>query len=382
LAGLADAQCALVEYRPASGCYDEAMKHVRRALQLDETLAEAHTSMAHILHWHAGDLDAAEEALRRAIHLNPNYARAHQAYATLLAHTGRVEDAVRRSEIALALDPLSPELNATYAACLYSVGRLHEAADASLKALELDPDLEPAWWTLWYSLAGAWDWERAEAVTRECVRKHPDNPFAYVNLITCVMCRGRREAGLALLDQALALPGAEERESMLAHAGFHNYFGRRFDRAEHYLLRALGHNPANNGVRGVLIKCYILQGRFDEAFERLDEADRVFAGRDEFWTNHAIGDRGRIYALRGETEKAEAQLEKLLSKRGRLNRRLAVSSLLAALGRIDEALDWLEQAVDAHEPHVAVLRKAVDLTDAMMEHPRYQALLKRVGLAD
>jgi hypothetical protein len=55
---------------------------------------------------------------------------------------------------------------------------------------------------------------------------------------------------------------------------------------------------------------------------------------------------------------------------------------LAALGRIDEALDWLEQAVDAHEPHVAALRKAVDLTDAMMEHPRYQALLKRVGLAE
>jgi len=107
----------------------------------------------------------------------------------------------------------------------------------------------------------------------------------------------------------------------------------------------------------------------------------MFGGADPFWNSHVHMDRGKIYAARGETEKAEAELEALMRSSGRQNRRIAISGVLSALGRIDEAMDWLEAAVTAHEPHVAALRKAPDV-DQMMTHPRFQALLKRVGLAD
>jgi len=56
--------------------------------------------------------------------------------------------------------------------------------------------------------------------------------------------------------------------------------------------------------------------------------------------------------------------------------------LLYVLGRVDEALQWAEDAVDAREPHVNAFRKAPDFPDAMREHPRFQALLTRIGLGD
>ena len=66
----------------------------------------------------------------------------------------------------------------------------------------------------------------------------------------------------------------------------------------------------------------------------------------------------------------------------RQNRRIAISVLLNLLGRNDEALDWAEAAVDAREPHVNAFRKAPEFPEEMTRHPRFQALLKRIGLAE
>ena len=107
----------------------------------------------------------------------------------------------------------------------------------------------------------------------------------------------------------------------------------------------------------------------------------MFGGADPFWNAHVHMDRGKIYARLGEMEKAENELAILMSSSGRQNRRLATSGLLAALGRMDEAMDWIEAAATAREPHIAALRKAPDL-DRMRSHPRFIALLKRIGLAD
>jgi tetratricopeptide (TPR) repeat protein len=328
-----------------------------------------------------GDIPRAEREFLQAIDLNPNCAQAHEWYADLLVHTGRVQEACRQSEDALALDPLSSPLVQIYAQSLHAAGRLDEAVVQYRKALEMNPELEGAWWGLWYSLAAAWDWDRAEALTREIIKEHPGNPFAYVNLATCVMCRGRLEEGLVEIRKALQLAGDPKRASIVVHVGHCHYFARKFDEAIEHYRWVLEGNPTWNYVHNMIAKCYILQMRYDEALDELEASERVFGGADPFWNTHVHMDRGKIYARRGETDKARRELEILMRSSGRLNRHIAIAGVLSALGEVDEAMDWLDAAATAREPHVAALRKSPEL-DPLRSHPRYQALLKRIGLAD
>ena len=66
---------------------------------------------------------------------------------------------------------------------------------------------------------------------------------------------------------------------------------------------------------------------------------------------------------------------------GRLNGRIAVAGILHALGRKDEAFDWYEEAASAREPHMAASLKNPAM-EKDLNHPRYQGILKRIGLAD
>jgi len=379
--GLADTYSLMVGFISASEGYEKAKAYTQEALALDPMSAEAHATLGLIAWLSEGAVHEAESEFLRAIELNPNYAQAHEWYAGLLVHTGKVKEACQQSENALLLDPLSAPLIVTYAESLHAAGRLVEAVDQYRKALEINPTLEDAWWGLWYSLAAAWDWDQAEAVTRRCVERYPDSPFAYVNLATCVMCRGRLKEGLVEIRNALALAGNPKRTSILVHAGHCHYFAREYDKAIKFYGQALKMNPSLNSAHNMIAKCYIEQECYDAALEELNAAERMFGGADPFWNAHVHMDRGIIYARSDETEKAEKELEMLMRSSGRQNRRIAISGILCALGRIDEAVDWLESAATAREPHVAALRKVPTL-DQLRSHPRFQALLKRIGLAD
>jgi Tfp pilus assembly protein PilF len=78
-----------------------------RALEIDDSLPEAHIALALIVENYDWDWNASEKEYRRAIELNPNYATAHQWYAENLMWRGRLDEALRESEIARRLDPLS-----------------------------------------------------------------------------------------------------------------------------------------------------------------------------------------------------------------------------------------------------------------------------------
>jgi len=186
---------------------------------------------------------------------------------------------------------------------------------------------------------------------------------------------------LAELDKALALAGDPTPPSIRVFAGYCHYFGREYDQAIDDFNGILAQNPSWNWVHNMTAKCYIQQERYGEALEELDKAERMFGGADPFWNAHVHMDRGKIYAAQGETQKAETELEFLMNSTGRQNRRIATAGVLFALGRTDEALDWLEAAATAREPHIVTLRKAPDL-ESVKPNPRFQALLKRIGLAD
>lgn len=112
-AGIADTYSlmAYLEYLPPGEAYPNAEEAARRALTLDDSLAEAHSSLAMIKVVFCGDLEGAEQDLLKALDLNPNCAAAHQWYALVLSATGRSEEAIRERELAEELDPLALVFN-------------------------------------------------------------------------------------------------------------------------------------------------------------------------------------------------------------------------------------------------------------------------------
>lgn len=144
-AGLADAYSLGPIYTdtPPREDIQRALAAAHKALELDDSLAEAHTSLANAL---VDDLQfaAAEPEFKRAIALNPNYATAYQWYGESLQAQGRFQEAYEQLKKAQELDPLSLIINAVLAACLNTVGRPDEAIQQFRKTLDMDPNFAPA----------------------------------------------------------------------------------------------------------------------------------------------------------------------------------------------------------------------------------------------
>jgi tetratricopeptide (TPR) repeat protein len=117
-----------------------ARKEVKRALDLDDQLAEAHNSLARILYLFDRDWEGADREFERALELNHNYAPAHHWYSMYLALKGRKEQALAEAEKAYELDPLSTVVGANLAKILQEAGQSDKAIEQAKKTLELEPD--------------------------------------------------------------------------------------------------------------------------------------------------------------------------------------------------------------------------------------------------
>ena len=109
-----------------------------QALRIDESLAEAHTSLAAVKFWFEWDWKGAETEFKRALDLNPGYATAHQWYAEYLAVLGRADQSLAEIQRARDLDPLSLPINIDVGVFTYYAGRYDEARAEFQKALEMD----------------------------------------------------------------------------------------------------------------------------------------------------------------------------------------------------------------------------------------------------
>ena len=150
-AGLADSYIGLTFYNFAVP--HETMSKARAAamkgLALDNTLAEAHTSLAHVLANYDWNWSEAEKEFKLSIELKPDYATAHQWYAIhYLTATGRLEEALQEMKKALELEPTSLVMNTFVGATLYYMGRYDEAIDQCRKTIEMDPNFAVAHWHL------------------------------------------------------------------------------------------------------------------------------------------------------------------------------------------------------------------------------------------
>lgn len=144
--GIVDSYVVLAdhEYIAPSEGIAKAKSAAMKALELDDTLAEAHTSFASIVGVDEWDWIRAEEEFAKALAINPNYATAHHWYSILLLNLGRLDEAIRELKIAEELDPVSPMIHA-YGGLVYLAARQYDMAMMELdRALELDPNFVPA----------------------------------------------------------------------------------------------------------------------------------------------------------------------------------------------------------------------------------------------
>jgi tetratricopeptide (TPR) repeat protein len=165
--GLADAYWILSSFDPAGGTalLPQSRTAALKAIALDDTLAEAHTSLGIVKEFYELDFAAAEREYKRAIELNQNYASAHHRYGFFLNRMDRIDEAHAEFRRALELDPLSLPINVDAARPFFRSGDYERAIGQLQKAVEIDPRYPRAHNVLanWYAQMGRYDEAIAEA---------------------------------------------------------------------------------------------------------------------------------------------------------------------------------------------------------------------------
>jgi len=257
---------------PQNELMPKARAAALKALQLDDTLGEAHTSLALVAENYDYDWQTAEKEFKRAIQLNPGYATAHQWYAEYLSWMGRSEEALAESEIARQLDPLSLIIASDHATILY--------------------------------------------------------------------------------------------------------FARQYDQAIKQSRAVLNMDPSTERVTGILIYSYVQQHRFAEAHEFIDE-NRAQLNDPWLAVRQAV-----IYAYEGRAADADAELTKIERVPWTPEQRTeALRPVYASMGRRDQCIALLQQAAAQHSNGVTSM-KVDPIYDPLRRDPRFQDVLRRVGLAD
>jgi TolB-like protein/Flp pilus assembly protein TadD len=206
-AGVADAYALLPGYSGGNpgDCYPKAIAAAKKALELDDTLAEARTSLALALWYYDFDFSQANREFQRAIELNPNYASAHQQYGNnTLSAVGRFNDAIAEGKRAVELDPLSLVINADLGVDYYWARRYDEAISQLRKLLEMDPGYYYAYVTLGEALEakGAHDAAIAEY---QKARELNDDPLVPALLAHAYGLSGNKMEAEKIVDQLKAL---------------------------------------------------------------------------------------------------------------------------------------------------------------------------------
>jgi TolB-like protein/DNA-binding winged helix-turn-helix (wHTH) protein/Tfp pilus assembly protein PilF len=139
--GLADCYILLAVYglSPPKEAFPRAKEAALKALEIDDTLAEAHASLARIKAEYDWDWSGGEIEFQRAIQLNPTYATAHQWHGDVLETMGRLAEAIAEYKRALELDPLSLIINRGVGQAFYYARQYDQAIGQLQKTLELDP---------------------------------------------------------------------------------------------------------------------------------------------------------------------------------------------------------------------------------------------------
>jgi TolB-like protein/Tfp pilus assembly protein PilF len=268
-AGLADSYIFL-EQLPPKEAYARARAAATKALQLDSSLAEPHTTLAWVACNADFDWETCEREFKLSIQMNPNYPTAHQWYGIFLAGMGRFDEALSELEVARQLDPLSLIIKASSGWCSQIARQYDRAIEEVRSVLEMDPTFMVA--------------------------------HSILELIYGIL-------GMEQQD-------VEELKTMFRHLGFQD-----------------------------------VSAAIDKAFTESGYGRVLEIMVDEFSSGRVLGPYAHRWA----------------------------AIYLVRLGRLEEALDCLEQAYENREQEIPLIGVQPEY-DALRSHPRFQDLLRRMGL--
>jgi tetratricopeptide (TPR) repeat protein len=182
------------------------------ALQLDESLAEAHTSLAFVKMQYEWDWPGSEKEFKRALDLNPNYPTAHQWSAIWLMAQGNSVAAFKEERRAQQADPLSMIIKIDTVQLLVYAERCDEAIQQALRALEIDPTFLLAHIYLGEAYAGKQNYPRAIAELRNAVDLSKGSGWVLSDLARTYALASQKDKSRVILRDLLK--GAEGREDM------------------------------------------------------------------------------------------------------------------------------------------------------------------------
>ncbi|UCC72808.1 MAG: tetratricopeptide repeat protein [Gemmatimonadota bacterium] len=299
----------------------------------------------------AEGLERAVEYFEGALDLDPDFA---------LAHTGLADTYMMQTQgWGLAPRDVFPK-----------------AREAATQALELDPTLAEAHASLGHvQLFYDWDWEGAEAAFRRAIELNPNYAPAPHWLAMCLMARARYTEAIQAVQQALALDPQSPYVRM--NVGYILYVSRQYDRAlaEYSDALAVHANALMHALRGGV---YVQQGLFDEGISDIELAAEMLEGRNLIPAAYL----GFAYARAGRRDDAERvlwELQEISAERFVNPDYIAI--VLIGLGENDQAIEWLRRATEARTDW-PVFFPVDPVTDSIRSDPRYQELLRRVGLAE
>ncbi len=345
-AGLADVYNMLYSYQVISRkeAHQKAKEFALKALEIDDSLSEAHASMAMIEHIFQNNLDGAERECRRALVHNPGYATAHHWYSILLEGMGRFEEAVREEEYALRLDPLSPVINIRLATIKSRLG----------------------------------DWDGAKELYKRVLEIDPTNEISYASYAVLLAQMGRVEEGLSEIQRALEL--APNSAMINIGYGWVLYLSRRYDQALEQLQKALEIAPFSFDLCAVLGLVYLEKGMYEEALGEFQKAKELLPASDLKGKAALQAMAGIAYAKMGERTKAQGLLGELGGRsKGERPSPVYLAWLSFALGKVGQGFQWLERAYEEHDELLCYLQ--VDPRfDGVRSDPRFGPLLEKMGL--
>jgi serine/threonine protein kinase/Flp pilus assembly protein TadD len=204
-AGLADSYITLGDWivLPQNEAYPKAIAAAKKALEIDDSIAQAYCSLAYLTFIYNWNWEEAERTFKKALELNPNYATAHQWYAEFLASMGRFEEARKESIKAMELDPLSKIISSIDGFIEFFARDHSSGITKCKKVLEIDPTYLPARLYLGWNYEQAGMHENAIEELNYVIDISCGNIMAIAALGRAYASSGRNDEARELLDDLL-----------------------------------------------------------------------------------------------------------------------------------------------------------------------------------
>lgn len=193
----------IVGTMPAAQAAPKAKAAALRALEIDNSLGEAETSLASVRFNYDWDWPAAANGFQRAIELNPSYATAYQRFSLYLIAMGRTRESLQQIDIARQLDPLSLSINFSYGWRLYMARQYDRAAEQLRNTLEMDPNFSLAHLVLGESYKQKGDNQRAITELEKAAATSSNTPLMVAGLGHAYAVAKKTAEARAVLNQLL-----------------------------------------------------------------------------------------------------------------------------------------------------------------------------------